>query len=104
MEETLTQKVGRLKDELARAEAALKATLNPESIAIAELLHAVLCKYNHTDQCAWFYETDATPEDRWMKPAHAAFLRKANDLTKTLSGVDVATIIIVLDALPKSRI
>lgn len=103
MEETLTQKVSRLKDELARAEAALKAMVNPESVAVAELLHGIICRYNHTDQCAWFYESDNTKDSRWMMPAHSSFLRKANDLLSVMSDVDTAVVIRVLDSLPKNR-
>ena len=41
-----------------------------ESTGLATKLHDLLCKFNHTDGCGWFYEF-SNGEPNWNMLAHA---------------------------------
>ena len=54
----LTVQIERRKQELAELEQKLKeAQAEPEDIRLARQLHDLLCHWNHTDGCSWYYET-----------------------------------------------
>ena len=58
---------------------------------LAEALHDMLCRWNHTDGCGWFYETDE--KTKWSGYAHKAYLDKARKLMNQLPDMDPDDII-----------
>ena len=44
-------------------------TNNQEKLAI--ILHDNFCRYNHADECFWFYE------DSWEEPEHSVYHTRA---------------------------
>ncbi len=64
------------KDELAALEKMKELSCSP-SKQLATLLHKKLCRWNHTDGCAWFYE-----EDNWESFSHKEYLNMANKMLK----------------------
>ncbi len=77
---------------VAAAEAALQAAqdrlteLDKPAQDVAELLHSIRCRANHTDQCAWGYEGNS-----WSSYTHQVWLDEARALIAGLDGdVDVA--------------
>jgi len=53
-------------------------------IKIADNLHTILCKWNHTDGCGWYYE-ESNGVDDWKGQTHSRYLEKAQKLVD-LSG------------------
>lgn len=43
---------------------------------LAKDLHGLLCTWNHTDGCSWYYETKGN-EDDWNGYTHSQYLKKA---------------------------
>lgn len=55
----------------------------PENKKLAEQIHEMKCRGNHTDGCSWFYEKDCeTGLMDWTRYAHETWLKKANSLLK----------------------
>lgn len=78
----IAAEIARRKQELAELEQKLeaaKAEAEPENIQLARKLHSLLCQWNHTDGCGWFYEFKDKQED-WTGHAHAEYLGKARKL------------------------
>lgn len=76
----IESKIKEHKQELADLEAQLvKAKLESPDHQLAKELHNMLCKWNHTDGCGWFYEFK-NKEDDWTGHAHGAYLKKAQML------------------------
>lgn len=47
----------------------------------ATLLHELFCRWDHTEGCAWFYESDRAPVNCWKGgTTHAKYLAVADDL------------------------
>ena len=46
---------------------------------LATELHSMLCTWNHTDGCGWFYEFKNKKDD-WTGHAHGEYLKKAQKL------------------------
>lgn len=44
----------------------------PIEIQVATQLHDILCTWNHTDGCGWFYH-----ENNWEEYSHKHYLQKA---------------------------
>lgn len=66
--------------DLAAAKAALeKAKLESPDKLLAKELHGMLCQWNHTDGCGWFYEFK-NKEDDWTGHSHGQYLIKAQSL------------------------
>lgn len=65
--------------------------LTPEEIDVARKLHDLLCNWNHTDGCGWFYH----PDD-WTEWAHKKYAKKAVDV---LATVDYEHAVQMLNAL-----
>lgn len=62
----------------AKAELAELATI-PEDERLADSLHGLLCSWNHTDGCGWYYEfTNKKPD--WNGNEHGRYLTKARML------------------------
>jgi len=66
----------------------------PEIADLAEYLHEVMCTQNHTDMCAYWYESNRP--DKWNEWTHKEYYRKAEALYKVLDG-DVDKAKAVLD-------
>jgi len=76
----ITGEIARRKQELAELEQKLKeAQAEPEDIRLARQLHNLLCHWNHTDGCGWYYEVKNKKED-WTGQAHDRYLGKARML------------------------
>lgn len=70
-------KIAKLRKEADDLEAADKAFLELSAEhKLAITLHDMLCRWNHTDGCSWYYEgTTARPD--WGGHAHGEYLGKA---------------------------
>lgn len=67
--------------ELARLEQELEnAKLESPECQLAKELHGMLCGWNHTDGCGWYYEM-RDKQDDWNGDAHGRYLSKARMLT-----------------------
>ena len=84
-----------LLEKIAEAEKELKALREeqklPNNIKLATALHEIMCHYNHTDGCGWYYEN-------WnvMGYIRMEYLKKANTILKV---VDFETAMKVIDEL-----
>jgi len=69
-----------LKSSLRAAEAARQNFVQwtPEQRLACEL-HSMMCTWNHTDGCGWFYEIHKNVHD-WNRGDHARWLEKARKL------------------------
>lgn len=56
---------------------------------LAEELHALLCRYNHTDQCAWDYEPG------WDQYTHQRYVNLADQLIEGEGGDVLAVLHLV---------
>jgi hypothetical protein len=56
---------------------------------LAEELHALLCRYNHTDQCAWDYEPG------WDQYTHQTYVNLASQLIGCEGGDVLAVLHVV---------
>jgi hypothetical protein len=73
--------IAKRKKELAEMQTALeKAKQESPEIQLARQLHGMLCTWNHTDGCGWFYEMKNSQDD-WTGHAHDQYLTKARVLT-----------------------
>lgn len=52
-----------------------------EAKVLAEKLHALECKWNHTDGCSWYYaekrDATGTIHHDWSEYGHRVYLKKA---------------------------
>lgn len=55
---------------------------------LAEALHTLKCRWNHTDGCSWEYEYKGKAAD-WMRDVHKQYFMKALDLAKANPTVTV---------------
>ena len=60
---------------------------------LAEELHALLCRYNHTDQCAWDHELG------WNQYTHQTYVNLASQLI----GREGGDVLAVLDVVRNLR-
>lgn len=82
--------------ELKREQEAFRALTPTQQLAIS--LHDAQCRYNHTDQCGWFYEIHKGVHD-WSGYAHADYLKKARKVVDLLPDFSHDQIIQVSNAL-----
>ena len=76
----IAAEIARRKQELAELETQLEvAKTEPEDIQLARKLHDMLCEWNHTDGCGWYYEFRDKKEN-WEGHAHSTYLGKARRL------------------------
>jgi hypothetical protein len=61
-------------DELQKVDALFLAMTDEEKLA--EALHTLLCRWNHTDGCGWHYEIRGGQHD-WAGSSHGPYLTKA---------------------------
>lgn len=79
------------KQELAELQTKLEAAkLESPEIQLARQLHAMLCTWNHTDGCGWFYEMK-DGQDVWTGNAHDQYLTKARVLTNRCKEHNITT-------------
>ena len=91
MAETLLGRIDRLKRELADAETTLKEELSktPE-VRLADLIHKITCKGNHTDYCGWEYENNndytkhGTTRNTYYKMAQKILINEDIDTVKRI--------------------
>jgi len=76
IEEQIKQHEQGLKDLQAQLE---EAKLESPDKQLATELHNMLCTWNHTDGCGWFYEFN-NKKDNWTSDAHGTYLKKAQKL------------------------
>ena len=83
------KKIKALQDELDKTikEKGEFDLLTPDE-KVAEVLHSVLCKMNHTDQCSWDYES-------WKSPGSKRqyFLTKSKKLLSNLKSISTEDVI-----------
>ena len=73
-------KIKEHKTELAKLEKELEtARLEPPEEQLAKELHSMLCTWNHTDGCGWYYEFKNKKDD-WTGSAHGEYLGRARKL------------------------
>src|SRR6478609_3883476 len=92
-EAQIQEDLARMQQELedVREEAAKRAAL-PEDKQLAIELHELLCHWNHTDGCGWYYEKD------WVGYAHERYLEKARGVLAD-TKMDLTAIVTVVNAL-----
>lgn len=99
MSETLQAKLNRLRTEMHRTEAALKAEEQRQAAMtveqrVAEELHRIKCHYNHTDGCGWEYADHPTLWGVLQSPgtleySRQRYLEEAKRLLKSWSNETV---------------
>jgi hypothetical protein len=64
----------------------------PENYRLAEIFHEMHCHYNHTDECAWYYENW---NDNPLRYEHTNYLKKANRFIAVAgkNGIDTAKLL-----------
>jgi hypothetical protein len=87
--ENLEASIAKQTQELADLKLALKeAKEQSPDKALADTLHGMLCNYNHTDGCGWFYEyKDKQPQ--WHGHAHGEYLKKAQKFICICKDLDI---------------
>jgi hypothetical protein len=76
----IEEKIKQHKADMAKLEKELeKAKLESPDQQLAKELHGMLCTWNHTDGCGWFYEIK-NKEDDWLGRTHGEYLKKAQKL------------------------
>ena len=82
--------IAKRKKELVELEQTLtKAKLESPDKQLAKELHGMLCRWNHTDGCGWFYEMKNN-EDDWTGHAHGEYLGRAQKLTHICESDGIA--------------
>jgi hypothetical protein len=78
LEQAIAQRTQQFNQDIKFLEAQLAALkLPPEpEWQLAKQLHAMLCTWNHTDGCGWYYEI-RNKQDDWTGHAHDQYLTKA---------------------------
>lgn len=95
------KKISELRSEIAKLEAeeARQAAL-PEDKRLAEALHELLCTWNHTDGCSWYYEVSSTyPTPTWRSWTHGEYLKRAKNVMASLPGMNSDDIVKVVKAI-----
>ena len=78
LEQAIAQRTQQFNQEVKELEAQLAAVkLETPDQQLAKQLHAMLCTWNHTDGCGWYYEMKGKQED-WSGHAHGEYLIKAH--------------------------
>ena len=79
----IEEKIKQHQSELAKLTEQLeKAKLESPDQQLAKELHSMLCTWNHTDGCGWYYEFK-NKQDDWTARAHGEYLAKARKLMTT---------------------
>lgn len=76
----IEEKIKQHKAEMAKLEKELEtAKLESPDHQLAKELHGMLCTWNHTDGCGWYYEMK-NKQDDWTGHAHGEYLKRAQKL------------------------
>ena len=87
----IAAEIERRKQELTELETQLDIAKNePDDYRLARELHALLCRWNHTDGCGWFYEFK-DKQDVWTGDAHYRYLTRARRLTHQCKTKNIST-------------
>lgn len=92
-EEQIKAKRADIERQLAELDDAeqILAAMTPEQV-LAQSLHDVWCRHNHTDGCGWMYEQDRRTGDNWNGSAHASWLSRARKITARFPDATVQEI------------
>ncbi len=83
--------IDKLQEEVIRLE-----TLAPDK-RLAEMLHAIQCRSNHTDGCGWLYEKDRINMWDGTNFAHKQYLDKARRILKAYPTMCIEDIITFIE-------
>ncbi len=76
----LREEIANLQSKLVEVEAAEEIERQlPAEHQLANILHELLCHWNHTDGCGWYYEFKNRVAD-WDRDTHKGYLKKAVNL------------------------
>jgi hypothetical protein len=99
MSEPLLGRIDRLKKELLKAETELteEQSKTPE-IRLADLLHRIICRASHIDQCGWEYEknTDYTKPNTERNHYY-------KNAVKILANEDIDTVVRIISKFADNR-
>lgn len=85
----IEEKIKQHKADLAKLEKDLEtAKLESPDHQLAKELHSMLCTWNHTDGCGWYYEMK-NKEDDWTGRAHGEYLKRAQKLIHICASEDI---------------
>lgn len=89
---TLIEKqIAKQTKELADLQAQLEVEIaKAPDKALAESLHEMTCRLNHTDGCGWFYEFKNKEAD-WEGYSHKEYLAKARKLITCCNKANITT-------------
>lgn len=96
LEQELKRLNSKLKDEV---EAEQAAKIDKEQKQVADLLHSLLCKWNHTDGCGWYYHTSPSDYLRTNGDKNSYYVMAG----KVLANRDADTVITVLQLILDNR-
>jgi hypothetical protein len=92
----IESKIQKHQQELRELEESLiKAKQESPEQQLAKELHGLLCTWNHTDGCGWFYEIK-NKEDDWLGHAHGEYLKKAQRLVHYCNRENVSVEKVIL--------
>jgi sarcosine oxidase delta subunit len=75
------KKIKELEAQLLKAKAEKEALSKmTEEQILADQLHTLACRWNHTDGCSWYYEYDRGTVGRWEGWTHKRWLSMAKKL------------------------
>lgn len=81
----IEEKIKKHKTDLDKLEKELEtAKLESPDHQLAKELHSMLCTWNHTDGCGWYYEFK-NKQDDWTGRAHGEYLKRAQKLIHACS-------------------
>lgn len=90
-EAELTQAIAEAEEKIRKAKAELvELSTIPEDERLADSLHSMLCNWNHTDGCGWYYETKNKHAD-WNGYHHKHWLGKARKLMSRCKEHGIST-------------
>lgn len=100
-EAQMRAEIATAKEELKRKEdeLAARASLTEEE-RLAEELHAMLCRWDHTEGCSWYYEVSGSGKGWDSGYTHGEYLKRAQSV---LEVVDAETALKVLVAVSASK-
>ena len=82
-------RIAKLSEELEQLTAARRTydEMTPQELLAIEL-HGRLCRRDHAEACAWYYELDGNKHD-WGEPIHQQWLASATRALKLMPRADL---------------
>ncbi len=104
---TLEQDIANLETQLETARALREVTQGKATPMqnLAEELHTMLCHWNHTDGCGWYYEIRKEVTD-WTGYAHKDYFAKAVALTRlnpNMKVEDLTNVVATIEEVKRVR-